>query len=174
MTTFMSMVSDYGLNPTQEGFDAIYARYLSDCRAAASPAGVVKPLEWEHRPASDEHYERWTAYSILGTYHIYNTPDSYTWFLEGKTGGNAQANSADAKSAAFADYSARIMSAIEPAGVGVETAIQYHQQQHDKLMQASRESLRNNNHAYAMSEERRALWHLTCAKDIAALKGDEQ
>lgn len=47
MTTFMSMVSDYGANPTQEGFDAIYARYLADCRAAASPAGVGVETEWK-------------------------------------------------------------------------------------------------------------------------------
>lgn len=48
MTTFMSMVSDYGENPTQEGFDAIYVRYLADCRAAATPQVKDTPPPSSH------------------------------------------------------------------------------------------------------------------------------
>lgn len=31
---FMTLVHRYGANPTQEGYDAIYKRYLGDCGAA--------------------------------------------------------------------------------------------------------------------------------------------
>lgn len=37
-TGFMNLVSNYGANPTQEGFDEIYRRYLAACDKAAADA----------------------------------------------------------------------------------------------------------------------------------------
>lgn len=91
---------------------------------SASPAGVVKPLEWrtfcsrsgncEAKTALGEYVLQFEGLGFDASWMLYLPHNDYS------TGVCYDTLDA-AKSAAFADYSARIMSAIEPAGVGVET-----------------------------------------------------
>jgi hypothetical protein len=92
---------------------------------------TVKPLEWTEEKLA------WNAtgpivpvaHTALGRYAItelmIGSPAVLKYWVSLSLGA-ANVGGFDtleaAKSAAFADYSARIMSAIEPAGVGVETA----------------------------------------------------
>ena len=86
---------------------------------SASPAGVVKPLEWRKLyEGSNAWPMTWHGTGIFGKiYPVEQHSPNQPFYTLGKGYDTLEA----AKSAAFADYSARIMSVIEPAGVGVET-----------------------------------------------------
>ena len=97
-------------------------REIVEAALSASPAGVKpKPLEWVW--VDDDHY----AARALGLgYEVRKSQIRDSVRVRFAAGPFSEWQDFDggieaAKSAAFADYSARIMSAIEPAGVGVET-----------------------------------------------------
>lgn len=108
----------------QEVFDIMCDRI----RLSALPAGVVKPkpLEWDEPKKPDLYcsYDYTKANGAGLTYQIewksWKDYPGYCVYAGENMVGTFDTLEA-AKSAAFADYSARIMSAIEPAGVGVET-----------------------------------------------------
>lgn len=94
--------------------DDMRAAIAAALNAAPTEAGIpatgvtVKPLEWVDHPAGGKQ----AVPSGLCRYRTHRNGDD--WYLDqdhmGKGG----------QDAAFDDYSARIMSAIEPAGVGVD------------------------------------------------------
>jgi hypothetical protein len=63
-TNFMGLVSAYGNNPTQQGFDTIYARYLADCDLAArsKPAAQSTSLSDAQLNAAMDEYDRKISY----------------------------------------------------------------------------------------------------------------
>jgi hypothetical protein len=97
-------------------------RKILTAALSASPAGAVKPKPLEWRDEGTGVFRRVRATTSIGTYSTWRLDGSLDYSLYYneeliKTCSDLEA----AKTAAFADYSARIMSAIEPAGVGVET-----------------------------------------------------
>jgi hypothetical protein len=94
-------------------------RKALEAALSASPAGV-KPLEWRKLYEDSQAWPMtWHGKGLFDKiYPIEQYYSSGQFYTLGKGFDTLEA----AKSAAFADYSARIMSAIEPAGVGAETA----------------------------------------------------
>jgi hypothetical protein len=77
----------------------------------------VKPLEWRHERETNEQFETWLADSLLGRYFIINMPAGWTWFMAGgKVSGERPCLLKTAKAEAYADYEARILSALEATG----------------------------------------------------------
>lgn len=100
-------------------------RQIARAIGSASPAGVKpKALEWrtfcsrsgncEAKTALGEYVLQFEGLGFDASWKLYLPHEDYS---TGVCYNTLEA----AKSAAFADYSARIMSVIEPAGVGVET-----------------------------------------------------
>jgi|GEM_PF-5781147 len=94
-------------------------RKALEAALSASPAGVVKPkpLEWEY----DE--EGWySVQTVCGPYEARVTDRGAVRIRKPSEAWQSFEGDIDAAFAfLFDDYSARIMSAIEPAGVGVDT-----------------------------------------------------
>lgn len=105
------VASSYGVLE-KPGFEL--AHRILEAALSASPAGVVKPLEWKQTVIGDGTVLRQNAW-ISGHYQIVESP-SGKYDLRGDTYVICDTLK-EAQTAAFADYSARIMSAIEPAGV---------------------------------------------------------
>lgn len=149
---------------------------------SASPAGVVKPLEWrtfcsrsgncEAKTALGEYVLQFEGLGFDASWKLYLPHNDYST-------GVCYHTLEAAKSAAFADYSARIMSAIEPAGVVVEMAPEgwtvtrptYHKYPHVVEWICGEWHLRKH-HGNGASHT--VSTHATHTDAISALKGDEQ
>lgn len=122
MKTVMDAMAECLAGMTNDDVSPAARRKIEACLTAAlsaSPAGAVKPLEWVDRGEIVE--DRFKASSVVGDYYVRREKSGlFSWRLPALRGSVVVGDAEAAKSSAFADYSARIMSAIEPAGVGVE------------------------------------------------------
>ncbi|MBA8851247.1 hypothetical protein FHW20_002182 [Ochrobactrum intermedium] len=93
-------------------------RLRTEMRAALTAAAPhlaavrVKKLEWGNARITEDGREAEDAESPVGRYIATDTG----WFLLGQTGYKVERGLYQAKAAAQADYSARILSALEPSG----------------------------------------------------------
>ncbi|XAI95155.1 hypothetical protein [Microcystis phage Mwe-JY13] len=119
----MMQITDEMVEAGWRGLDKFGRLYVSKAEVgqiltavlSASPAGVVKPLEWVDRGETIE--DRFKASSVVGDYYVRREKSGlFSWRLPALRGSVVVGDAEAAKSAAFADYSARISSAIEPAG----------------------------------------------------------
>ena len=131
---------------------------------------TVKPMEWEY----DE--EGWySVQTVCGPYEARVTDRGAVRIRKPSEAWQAFDGDIDAAFAfLFADYSARIMSAIEPAGVGVETedvARRIYEDAHKGMSNIWSWNDRGLDDEHPGTRER----YLGYARSaIAALKGDEQ
>ncbi|WP_144897330.1 hypothetical protein [Ochrobactrum sp. J50] len=93
-------------------------RLRTEMRAALTAAlpflpvqGAVKKLEWGEMRHTDDYSFAQDAETPIGRYIATDTG----WFLQGQSGWESEDNIEAAKAAAQADYSARILSALEPS-----------------------------------------------------------
>jgi hypothetical protein len=84
----------------------------------------VKPLKWEYCQAiSGRRYAEWKAYSLLGLFVIFETPDGPEWTLSGSDVGVVMAESVDqAKRDAQKVFDQRVLSALEVSRAPVDYA----------------------------------------------------